>query len=369
MSAASSGYDPVGVEALDPANLERDVQEALASVTAATDLAGLADARRRHLGDRSPLALANREIGALPPAARAEAGQRVGAARSRIRAVLESRGAQLEVEAAEHILVTEVVDVTLPWQRRRPGARHPLTTLAERIGDIFVAMGFEVADGPEVEAEWLNFDALNIGADHPARSMQDTFFIDPLESGLVLRTHTSPVQARTLLSRQPPVHVVVPGRVYRSDELDATHTPVFHQVEGLVVDQGITFGHLKGTLEMFAAEMFGTTLALRWRPSYFPFTEPSAEVDLECFACRGASVGDPDAGCRTCGSQGWIEWGGCGVVNPRVLVACGVDPDRYSGFAFGMGLERTLMFRHGITDMHDLVEGDVRFTRAFGMEI
>ncbi|MHB1802229.1 MAG: phenylalanine--tRNA ligase subunit alpha, partial [Actinomycetes bacterium] len=216
---------------------------------------------------------------------------------------------------------------------------------------------------------WLNFDALNIGADHPARSMQDTFFIDPLESGLVLRTHTSPVQARTLLSRQPPVHVVVPGRVYRSDELDATHTPVFHQVEGLVVDQGITFGHLKGTLEMFAAEMFGTTLALRWRPSYFPFTEPSAEVDLECFACRGASVGDPDAGCRTCGSQGWIEWGGCGVVNPRVLVACGVDPDRYSGFAFGMGLERTLMFRHGITDMHDLVEGDVRFTRAFGMEI
>ena len=260
--------------------------------------------------------------------------------------------------------VDERVDVTLPYDRDPVGARHPLTTLQERIADIFLTMGWEVAEGPEVEAEWLNFDALNMGPDHPARSMQDTFFLEPRDAHRVLRTHTSPVQARSLLTRDLPLYVICPGRVYRTDELDATHTPVFHQVEGLAVDRGLTMAHLRGTLDHFAAAMFGGGITTRFRPSYFPFTEPSAEVDLRCFVCRGSSPAVES--CRTCRGEGWIEWGGCGVVNPRVLVACGVDPEVYRGFAFGMGIDRTLMFRHGVEDMRDMVEGDVRFTAAFG---
>ncbi len=197
--------------------------------------------------------------------------------------------------------------------------------------------------------------------------MQDTFWLEPADGGLVMRTHTSPVQARTMLERTPPIYVVCPGRVFRTDELDATHTPVFSQVEGLVVDKGITMAHLKGTLDHFAAAMFGDGISTRFRPSYFPFTEPSAEVDLVCFVCRGAAPAV--RACRTCRGEGWIEWGGCGVVNPRVLAACGIDSETYTGFAFGMGLERTLMFRHGVADMRDMVEGDVRFTTAFGTEI
>jgi phenylalanyl-tRNA synthetase alpha chain len=282
---------------------------------------------------------------------------------------LAARQVQLERDRDERVLAEEAVDVTLPWVRRPMGARHPLSSLVDRVTQIFVALGYEVADGPEVEAEWFNFDALNIGPDHPARDTSDTFFVESADSGVVLRTHTSPVQARAMLTRPLPLYIICPGRTYRTDELDATHTPVFSQVEGLVVDEGITMADLKGTLDHFAAAMFGDGLVTRLRPSYFPFTEPSAEVDLQCFVCRGASVGDPDRPCRTCSSEGWIEWGGCGMVNPRVLVACGIDPDRWSGFAFGMGLERTLMFRHGITDMRDLIEGDVRFTLPFGMDI
>jgi phenylalanyl-tRNA synthetase alpha chain len=199
--------------------------------------------------------------------------------------------------------------------------------------------------------------------------MQDTFFIGSEDSGIVLRTHTSPVQIRSMLNRELPIYVICPGRVFRTDELDSTHSPVFHQVEGLVIDKGITMADLKGTLDHFAQAMFGEGIVTRLRPSYFPFTEPSAEVDLQCFVCRGASVDSPDAACRTCRSEGWIEWGGCGMVNPKVLVATGIDPEIYSGFAFGMGLERTLMFRHGITDMRDMVEGDIRFTRAFGLGV
>jgi phenylalanyl-tRNA synthetase alpha chain len=228
-------------------------------------------------------------------------------------------------------------------------------------------MGWEVAEGPVIEAEWLNFDALNLGPDHPARTMQDTFWTDPADNGMVLRTHTSPVQARTMLTREPPIYVVCPGRVFRTDEYDATHSPMFHQVEGLVVDEGITMAHLKGTLDHFAAAMFGDGISTRFRPSYFPFTEPSAEVDLRCFVCRGAAPAVES--CRTCRGEGWIEWGGCGIVNPRVLTACGVDAERYTGFAFGMGIDRTLMFRHGIEDLRGFFEGDVRFTTAFGTEI
>jgi len=260
---------------------------------------------------------------------------------------------------AARVLVVVTVDYTLPPAGAPPAPRHPLATLQERIGDIFLAMGWEIAEGPELESEWFNFDALNFGPDHPARQMQDTFFVDSGEPGvdshLVLRTHTSPVQARTLLERELPVYIACPGKVFRTDELDATHTPVFHQVEGLAVDKGLTMAHLKGTLDHFAQAIFGPEARTRLRPSFFPFTEPSAEMDLWFPQKKGG--------------PGWIEWGGCGMVNPRVLRSAGIDPDVYSGFAFGMGVERTLMLRHGIADMHDMVEGDVRFSLQFGTEI
>ncbi|MGA0946478.1 MAG: phenylalanine--tRNA ligase subunit alpha, partial [Candidatus Nanopelagicales bacterium] len=352
-----------------PEAVDAMVQAALAAIAEASDLESLKEVRLAHAGDRSPLALANREIGALPPAAKAEAGKRVGAARQAVREALDGRLAVLEAERDSRVLVEEAVDVTLPTERLARGARHPLTTLMERMAEVFIAMGYEIAEGPEVEAEWFNFDALNVPPDHPARTMQDTFFVGSEHSGVVMRTQTSPIQLRAMLERDLPIYVVAPGRVFRTDELDATHTPVFHQIEGLAIDEGITMADLKGTLEHLAAAMFGVGVQIRLRPSYFPFTEPSAELDLQCFVCRGASVGNPDAPCRTCSSEGWIEWGGCGMVNPRVLRAAGIDTDRYSGFAFGMGVERTLMFRHGVTDMRDMVEGDVRFTRAFGLEV
>ena len=367
MSGPNSEYDPVEVTPLKADQVETMRDAALVAIAAAAGLDALKRARIEHTAERSPLALANREIGALPPQARKEAGMRVGAARGAVNRALAERQAVLEAENAARILVEEAVDVTLEWDREPQGARHPLTTLQELVADIFVAMGWEVADGPEVDAEWLNFDALNLGPDHPARTMQDTFWLEPSDGGLVMRTHTSPVQARTMLSRTPPIYVICPGRVFRTDELDATHTPVFHQVEGLVVDRGITMAHLKGTLDHFAEAVFGDGITTRFRPSYFPFTEPSAEVDLVCFVCRGQAPAVES--CRTCKGEGWIEWGGCGVVNPRVLTACGVDTDEFTGFAFGMGLERTLMFRHGVEDMRDIVEGDVRFTLAFGTEI
>jgi phenylalanyl-tRNA synthetase, alpha subunit len=360
---------PVEVTPLHAEEIARMQSEALAAIAAAKDLDELKQIRLAHAGDRSPIALANREIGALPPHARAEAGKRVGAARKAINQALAARQAELEAERDERVLIEETVDVTLPWDRRPRGARHPLTTLQERIADAFIGMGYEVAEGPELEGEWFNFDALNIARDHPARSEHDTFFVGSPDSGMVLRTQTSPVQIRALLGRKLPVYVVAPGKTFRTDELDATHTPVFHQVEGLAVDKGLTMAHLKGTLDRFAEVMFGEGIRTRFRPNYFPFTEPSAEMDLRCFVCRGDSARPGGAPCRTCKSEGWIEWGGCGMVNPRVLVACGVDPAEYSGFAFGMGIERTLMFRHNAADMRDMVEGDVRFTLPFGMEV
>jgi len=365
--AGNTDYDPVEVTPLRPDEVERRRDEALAAVDAAESLDALKHVRLAHAGDRSPLALANREIGALPPQARKEAGMRVGRARAEVRAALVRRTGELERAAEERMLVDEVVDVTAAPGKTRTGSRHPLTTLQENIAEVFVAMGWEITEGPEVEAEWMNFDALNMRPDHPARTMQDTFFLDPPEAHLVLRTQTSPVQIRTLLARRPPVYVVAPGRVFRTDEPDATHSPVFHQVEGLAVDRGLGMGHLKGTLDHFAQAMFGAGIDTRFRPSYFPFTEPSAEVDLRCFVCRGQHPAVES--CRTCKGEGWVEWGGCGVINPRVLVASGVNSEEYSGFAFGMGIDRTLMFRHGVADMRDMAEGDVRFTRAFGVEV
>ncbi|MFE9749342.1 phenylalanine--tRNA ligase subunit alpha [Saccharothrix saharensis] len=354
MSGANDPYDPKQVAALSPEALGAAVEQAREAFAKAADLDELAAVKSSHLGDRSPVLLARREIGALPPAAKAEAGKRVNEAQNAVKVAFEQRRARLQAERDERVLREETVDVTLPWDRVPRGARHPISTLAERIADVFVAMGYEVAEGPELETEWFNFDALNFGKDHPARTMQDTFYVGPADSGLVLRTHTSPVQARTLLDREPPVYVVCPGRTFRTDELDATHTPVFHQVEGLAVDKGLTMAHLKGTLDAFARAMFGEDSKTRLRPSFFPFTEPSAEVDVWFPERKGGA--------------GWVEWGGCGMVNPNVLRNCGVDPDVYSGFAFGMGLERTLQFRNGLPDMRDMVEGDVRFTQPFGTE-
>jgi len=353
MSYRNDPYDPKQAALLDPAALEAAVNEARKAFDAASDLDELAALKSVHLGDRGPVSLARREIGSLPPHAKSEAGKRVNEARQAVQAAFDARLAALQRERAARVLVEERVDVTLPWDRRPRGARHPLTTLMEHMYDLFIGMGYEIVEGPELELEWANFDALNIGPDNAVRGAMDSFYVDL--PGLVMRTHTSPGQVRSMLSRQPPIFVVSPGRAYRSDELDATHSPVFHQIEGLVVDEGITMAHLRGTLDHFARAMFGPDAKTRWRPHYFPFTEPSAEFDVWFEQHRDGPR--------------WVEWGGCGMVNPRVLVACGIDPDRYSGFAFGMGVERTLMFRNGVSDMREMVEGDARFTRTFGMEV
>ena len=340
------------ISPLDRDAVEHAVAAALADIAAALNLPALKEVRLAHTGDSAPLTLANRGIGALAKEQKADAGKLLGGARGRIAQALAARTEVLQEEAAAAMLREESVDVTIPAGRLPLGARHPLSLLIEDISDFFVSMGWSIAEGPEMEHEWFNFDALNFGPDHPARQMQDTFFVDADKSHLVLRTHTSPVQARTLLDRGVPVYIACPGKVFRTDALDATHTPVFHQVEGLVVDKGITMANLKGTLDAFARAMFGPEATTRLRPSFFPFTEPSAEMDLWFPQKKGGA--------------GWIEWGGCGMVNPNVLRACGVDPAVYSGFAFGMGLERTLMLRHGIADMRDIVEGDVRFSTQFG---
>jgi len=353
-------HAPGALSPLDEAGVNAAVQEALAAFAAADSLAALKEARLAHTGDASPLVLANRGIGALDKADKPVAGRLLGAARARLQAALASRQEALEAAAEEEMLATEAVDVTVPTARAAAGARHPLDVLIDEVCDMFTAMGWSIAEGPEVEHEWFDFDALNFDADHPARQMQDTFYVrgdsvgapDGEPANLVLRTHTSPVQARVMLDQKPPIYVACPGKVFRSDELDATHTPVFHQVEGLAVDRGLTMAHLKGTLDHFARAMFGPEARTRLRPSFFPFTEPSAEMDLWFPAKKGGA--------------GWIEWGGCGMVNPDVLTACGIDPEVYTGFAFGMGLERTLMLRHGIADMHDIVEGDIRFSQQFG---
>lgn len=365
MSGPNTEYDPVAVTPLQTEEVEAARDAALAAIAEASDLEALKAARLEHAGDRSPLALANREIGALPPQARKDAGQKIGQARGAVNQALAARQLVLEAEHEAQMLVVEAVDVTLPTDRVAYGARHPLTTGAELIADIFVAMGWEVAEGPLIEAEWLNFDALNLGPDHPARTMQDTFWTEPAEDHRVLRTHTSPVQARTMLTREAPIYVVCPGRVFRTDEYDATHSPMFHQVEGLAIDEGLSMAHLKGTLDHFASQMFGEGITTRFRPSYFPFTEPSAEVDLVCFVCRGV---DPE-NCRTCRGEGWIEWGGCGIVNPRVLRACGVDPEKYTGFAFGLGIERIIMMKTGVSDLRAFHGNDVRFLRQFARPI
>jgi phenylalanyl-tRNA synthetase alpha chain len=340
---------------LSQESLTEAVSAARLAFEQAADLDALARAKTDHLGDRAPLALARQALATLPKSDRAEAGKLVNVARGDAQRSFDERLAVLRAERDAAVLVAEAIDVTLPSTRQPIGARHPITILAEHIADTFVAMGWELAEGPEVETEQFNFDALNFPPDHPARSESDTFHIAPEGSRQLLRTHTSPVQVRTLLDRELPVYIVSIGRTFRTDELDSTHTPVFHQVEGLAVDRGLTMAHLRGTLDAFARSEFGEGARTRIRPHFFPFTEPSAEVDIWF----------PDKK----GGPGWVEWGGCGMVNPNVLRAAGIDPETYSGFAFGMGLERTLQFRNGIPDMRDMVEGDVRFSLPFGVGV
>ncbi|MCR2801461.1 phenylalanine--tRNA ligase subunit alpha [Microbacterium sp. zg-Y818] len=340
---------------ITPEAVDAAVDAALAAIAAATTTAELKAARSAHSAEGSPLAALNAQLRHVPNERKAEFGKLVGQARGRVTQALAAR--ETEVAAAETAakLEAERIDITALPQRARVGARHPLTLLQEQIADIFVGMGWEIAEGPELEHEWFNFDALNFDVDHPARQMQDTFYVDPVERHLVMRTHTSPVQVRSMLERDLPIYILAPGRVYRTDEFDATHLPVFSQFEGLVVDKGITMAHLKGTLDHVARVLFGDEAKTRMRANFFPFTEPSAEFDLWHPTFKG--------GAR------WIEWGGCGMVNPNVLRAAGIDPEVYSGFAFGMGFERTLMFRSDVQDMRDMAEGDVRFSEQFGMVV
>ena len=321
----------------------------------AQDFDSLKEVRLGFFGDKGSLSLANRQMRDLENQHKGPVGKLLGQARAVLTEAIEARTAELEAEREARILAEEAVDVTAATARHSLGGRHPVALMQEKLTDIFVGMGWEVADGPELESEWYNFDALNIKPDHPAREMQDTFYVEPKETHLLLRTHTSPVQMRSMLTRELPLYIVCPGQVYRTDELDATHTPVFHQIEGLAVDKGLTMADLKGTLEYMARAMFGEDAKIRLRPNFFPFTEPSAELDLW----------DPHAK----GGPQWIEWGGCDMVHPNVLRAAGIDPNVYSGFAFGMGIERTLMFRNNVLDMHDMIEGDIRFSEQFGMEI
>ncbi|CAN5218060.1 phenylalanine--tRNA ligase subunit alpha [soil metagenome] len=330
-------------------------EAAIAAIASATTMSELRAARTAHTAENSDLARFNALIKSLPGDQKAAAGKLVGEARARVAQALSAREAELAVAEEGARLAGETVDVTAVASRWRTGSRHPLSLLMEHMSDVFVGMGWEVAEGPELENEWFNFDSLNFDEDHPARAMQDTFFVDPVDSHLLLRTHTSPVQVRSLLSRDLPVYVVAPGRVFRTDELDATHTPVFHQIEGIAIDRGLTMAHLRGTLEHLARAMFGAEAQIRLRPNYFPFTEPSAEMD----------VWQPNAK----GGARWVEWGGCGMVNRNVLRAAGIDPDEYQGFAFGMGIERTLQFRNDMNDMRDMVEGDIRFSQQFGMVV
>lgn len=348
---------------LDEAGITAAVLAAKEAFANASSLDELKDARLAHSGDNAPITHANMQIKSLDKSERPIAGKLMGGARKEIQAALAEATERIEAAAEARMLVEETVDVTVPFRRTPRGARHPLPALMEDISDLFVGMGWQIAEGPELEHEWFNFDALNFGPDHPARQMQDTFYVKGVEKvgsgeeaaaqpGLVLRTHTSPVQSHSMLERGVPLYIVCPGKVFRTDALDATHTPVFHQIEGLAVDKGLTMEHLKGTLDHFARKLFGPDARTRVRPSYFPFTEPSAEMDLWFPQKKGGA--------------GWIEWGGCGMVNPEVLRNAGIDPEEYTGFAFGMGIERTLMLRNAIADMRDMVEGDVRFSTQFG---
>ena len=328
---------------------------AMAALDAADTLAALEELRIQYLGKKGELTAVMKGMGSLSPEERPVVGQLANEVRTGIETALEEKKTALESAAADAKIISETIDVTMPGRRNAKGKKHPLTTVLNELKDIFIGMGFTIAEGPEVELDYYNFEALNIPKDHPARDSQDTFYIN---ENVVLRSQTSSVQARVMEQQQPPIRLISPGRVYRSDAVDATHSPVFHQVEGLVIDKNITMADLKGTLEVFVKKLYGENTRMRFRPHHFPFTEPSAEVDISCFNCGGE-------GCRICKGEGWIEILGCGMVHPKVLSGCGIDPEEYSGFAFGIGLERITMFRYGIDDLRLCFENDVRFLEQF----
>ena len=311
--------------------------------------------RIQYLGKKGSLTTILKQMKDLSAEERPAVGKLANEVRSNIEQAISKRTEELKKLELEHRLRTEAIDVTMPGKPKKLGSRHPISSTLDDLEEIFLGMGFSIAEGPEVEYDYYNFEALNIPKDHPARDDQDTFYIN---DNILLRTQTSPVQVRTMQSQKPPIRIIAPGRVYRSDAVDATHSPLFHQVEGLVVDKGITFADLKGTLETFIKRLYGEDSVVRFRPHHFPFTEPSAEVDVQCFNCHGK-------GCRLCKGEGWIEILGCGMVHPKVLSNCGIDPEEYSGFAFGIGLERIAMRKYNIDDMRLCYENDVRFLEQF----
>lgn len=344
---------------MDPGEARRVLEQERARghdlIGKAGSLDELDEAKVAVLGRKAPVSEVQRSLGSLPEAARRELGKLTNEALAELREAVEARRAELQRGAHSELLAADAVDVTLPGRRPRAGSFHPLTLVEDQIVEVFTRMGYRVAEGPEIEDEWHNFEALNIPPDHPARTLKDSLYVDV--PGLLLRTETSAVQIRTMESQQPPVFVVAPGRVYRREAVDATHLSVFHQVEGLAVDEGISFADLRGTLEAFARELFGERTRVRLTPDYFPFVEPGCQAAVSCFVCDGA-------GCRVCGN-GWLELVGAGMVHPKVLENCGYDSERYTGFAFGWGVERVAMVRFGVNDSRLFVEGDVRFLEQF----
>ena len=337
------------------AELEAIAKQALEELKGAQDLKVLDAVRVKYLGKKGELTAILKQMGKLSAKERPVIGQLANQVRADIEQMLEQTKTDLEAKALDIRLAGETLDVTLPGQKKPLGKKHPLTIVLDELKEIVVGMGFEIATGPEVELDYYNFEALNIPKDHPSRDTQDTFYIS---DNVLLRTQTSPMQIRTMEKKKPPIRIIAPGRVYRSDAVDATHSPLFHQVEGLVVDKGITMADLKGTLEVFVKRLYGDSTVVRFRPHHFPFTEPSAELDVQCFHCHGE-------GCSLCKGEGWIEILGCGMVHPQVLLNCGIDPEEYSGFAFGLGLERMVMMRYGIDDLRLFYDNDVRFLKQF----
>ena len=335
--------------------LEAIRQKALNELENAASIQDIEAVRIKFLGKKGELTGILKQMGKLSAEERPVVGQLANVIRSEIEAKIEEDSKAIAQKLQAKKLKAEKIDVTLPGKAKVLGSRHPLTVVLDDIKDIFIGMGFDIVDGPEVEKDYYNFEALNIPKDHPARDTQDTFYIN---ENIVLRTQTSPVQVRVMEKQQPPIRIISPGRVFRSDAVDATHSPLFHQIEGLVVDKGVSFADLKGTLEIFIKQLYGEDSVVRFRPHHFPFTEPSAEVDVQCFNCHGA-------GCPLCKGEGWIEILGCGMVHPKVLETCNIDPEVYSGFAFGLELERIAMRRYNINDLRLFFENDVRFLKQF----
>ncbi len=334
----------------------KEIQElALSKIAEAKNSSEIEEIRVKFLGKKGELTTILRGMGSVSPEERPIIGKLVNEVKAKVENELEKIITSMKEKEKANKLANETIDISFPGKRKRVGKRHPLDLTLERMEEIFISMGFTVEDGPEVELDHYNFEALNIPKNHPARSEQDTFYIN---ENIVLRTQTSPIQVRTMEKQKPPIKMISPGKVYRSDSVDATHSPIFYQMEGLVIDKGVTFADLKGTLELFAKKMFGDEVKTKFRPHHFPFTEPSAEMDATCFVCGGK-------GCRVCKNSGWIELLGCGMVHPQVLRNCGIDPEVYSGFAFGFGVDRMVMLKYGIDDIRLLYESDMRFLNQF----